>query len=89
MLVSGGYPEGYEKGCEITGLKEVSTKDSFICHAGTIQKDDKLLTHGGRVIAVTSFHNDFNKALELSYKSIKAIKFKNMYYRKDIGRDLT
>ncbi len=89
MLVSGGYPEGYEKGCEIKGLNKVSSKDSFICHAGTIKKDNKLLTHGGRVIAVTSYHNDFNKALELSYKSIQSIKFKNMYYRKDIGQDLT
>ena len=86
MLVSGGYPEGYEKGKIISGIKTV--KDSIIFHAGTHLEDDRALTNGGRVLAVTSYGETFREAVNQSYKSIEKVKFDNMYFRKDIGFDL-
>ena len=86
MLVSGGYPEAYEKGKEITGLDKV--ENSIVFHAGANNKDGKIVTSGGRVMAVTSFGADFKSALKTSYKSIEYIKFDGMNYRKDIGFDL-
>ncbi len=86
MMVSGGYPEEYDKGKEITGLEKV--KDSIIFHAGTKLSGDKILTSGGRVLAVTSFGTDFRQALKQSYKNIEQIHFDKMNYRKDIGFDL-
>jgi len=86
MLVSGGYPEAYEKGKEITGLENV--EDSVVFHAGTKLENDKVLTSGGRVLAVTSFGEDFRKALKSSYGNIEKIKFDKMNFRKDIGFDL-
>ena len=86
MLVSGGYPEAYEKGKEITGLENV--ENSIMFHAGANNKNGQIVTSGGRVMAVTSFGTDFKSALETSYKSIEAIKFEGMNYRKDIGFDL-
>ena len=86
MLVSGGYPEAYEKEKEITGLDKV--ENSIVFHAGANEKDGKILTSGGRVMAVTSFGTDFKSALNTSYKSIEHIKFEGMNYRKDIGFDL-
>jgi len=86
MLVSGGYPEAYEKGMEISGLENI--KDSLIFHAGTKLVDSKVLTNGGRVLAVTSFGEDFRQALDRSYKNIEKIKFDKMNYRKDLGFDL-
>ena len=86
MLVSGGYPEKYEKGKEIFGLENV--KKSILFHAGTTKKNNKVITNGGRVIAVTSLGDDFNKALSVSYQNINEIKFERMHYRKDIGFDL-
>lgn len=86
MLVSGGYPEAYEKGKEITGYD--SLDDSLAFHAGTILKDGKVVTNGGRVMAITSFGNDFKEALKKSYKNIDKLHFDRMNYRKDIGFDL-
>lgn len=86
VLVSGGYPEAYEKGKEIHGLEEVS--DSLVFHAGTQIQDGKMVTNGGRVLAITSFGGDFKEALKTSYKNIDKICFDKMNFRKDIGFDL-
>ncbi len=86
MLVSGGYPEAYEKGKEITGFNTV--EDSIVFHAGTTIKDNKVVTNGGRVMAITSFGDSIDEALEKSYKSIDKISFDKINYRKDIGFDL-
>src|SRR5690554_634076 len=86
MVVSGGYPEDYEKGKEIFGLENI--QDSIVFHAGTKFDNDKIVTNGGRVLAFTSFGNDFREALITSYQNIGKIHFDNMYYRKDIGFDL-
>ncbi len=86
MVVSGGYPEDYEKGKVISGLENV--EGSMVFHAGTTLKDDQVVTNGGRVIAVTSYGDNFKEAIAKSYANIKKITFDKMYYRKDIGFDL-
>ncbi len=86
MLVSGGYPEAYEKNKEISGLDSV--EDSIVFHAGTTLKNDKVVSSGGRVLAITSYGEDFKQALTQSYKNIEKIKFDQMNYRTDIGFDL-
>lgn len=86
MLVSGGYPESYEKGYEMHGLEEV--ENSILFHAGTKSIDDKIVTNGGRVIAVTSFGRDMESALSKSFENAERIAFDDKYYRKDIGADL-
>ena len=86
MLVSGGYPEDYEKGKVINGLDTIENSIPF--HAGTTIENDKIVTNGGRVIAITSYGNDFKEALNLSYKNISKISFDEMNFRKDIGFDL-
>ncbi len=86
MLVSGGYPEAYQKGFKITGLEKV--EDSIIYHAGTRKESGSVLTNGGRVLAVSSYGSDFKEALKVSYKNASKISFKEMYFRKDIGFDL-
>ena len=86
MIVSGGYPEEYEKGKVISGLQQEG--ESIIFHAGTREKDGEVLTAGGRVLAITSLANDFKEALKKSYRRIEKISFENMYCRKDIGMDL-
>ena len=86
MLVSGGYPESYQKGAVISGLD--NHKDSIIFHAGTKIKDETIVTSGGRVLAVTSLSDTIQEALDQSYKTIDSIHFEKMNYRKDIGFDL-
>jgi phosphoribosylamine--glycine ligase len=86
MLVSGGYPEDYEKGFVISGIENI--EDSLIFHAGTKLDNEKVTTSGGRVLAITSFGNDFQEAIKKSYQNIDKLHFDKMYYRKDIGRDL-
>jgi len=86
MLVSGGYPEAYEKGKEITGIEKVS--DSIVFHAGTKQEGEAIKTNGGRVIALTSFGENMNDALKKSFDSAEKIAFEGKYFRKDIGFDL-
>lgn len=86
MLVSGGYPEAYDKGMKITGVENVS--DSIVFHAGTKLDDNNVLTNGGRVIAVTSLDEDYKNAIKKSYQNCEKITFDRMYYRTDIGFDL-
>lgn len=86
MVVSGGYPEDYANGYEITGCQNVT--DSIVFHCGTKLTDGKLVTAGGRVLTVTSFGNSIQETLDKSYSSIEKISFEKMYYRTDIGQDL-
>ncbi|MBC8266623.1 MAG: phosphoribosylamine--glycine ligase [Flavobacteriales bacterium] len=86
MLVSGGYPEKYEKGKAISGLDDV--EGSIVFHAGTKTKGKNILTNGGRVLAVTSFGKDIEDALAKSFVNAEKINFEKKYYRKDIGFDL-
>jgi phosphoribosylamine--glycine ligase len=86
MLVSGGYPEAYDKGKKITGVENVS--DSIVFHAGTKLEGNDVLTNGGRVIAVTSLDADYKNAIKKSYQNCEKITFDRMYYRTDIGFDL-
>ena len=86
MLVSGGYPEAYEKGKAISGTEDI--KESIVFHAGTKNENEQLRTSGGRVIALTSFGENIEEALTKSFASAEKISFKGKYYRKDIGFDL-
>ena len=86
ILASDGYPNSYKKGDEIRNLEELF--DTKIFHAGTIKKDDIVLSNGGRVIACTGYGYTLEKALKNSYKIAKNISWNNKYYRKDIGQDL-
>src|SRR5690606_35574486 len=86
MVVSGGYREAYEKGKEISGIENI--EDSIVFDAGTKEETQKSLTIRGRVIAVTSFGENFKEALKTSYNNIDKLHFEKMYFRRDIGFDL-
>ena len=86
MMVSGGYPEAYEKGKVINGLEKV--KSSVCFHAGTAVSGNDVVTSGGRVIAVSSYGDTIFDALETSYSSLRNISFDKCYYRTDLGFDL-
>lgn len=86
MLVSGGYPGDYTKGLEITGF--ANTQGSFIFHAGTTRHNDRVLTDGGRVLAVSSYGSTRKEALACSYRNAEKINYIGKYYRKDLGFDL-
>ena len=87
MLVAGGYPENYEKGNTITGLEKV--KDALVFHAGTKQKEENVVTNGGRIIAITSLGDSIQDAVSKSLSVAHVIDYEGKYYRRDIGKDLT
>jgi len=86
MLVSGGYPGSYEKGKVITGLERIES--SMVFHAGTIKKGGDICTDGGRVLAISSYGENMEQALNLSYANAGFVHFEGMYFRKDLGFDL-
>ena len=86
IMVSGGYPEAYDKGAEIKGLDKI--KGSIVFHAGTAVKQGKVVTNGGRVLAVSSFGKDLNEALAKSYQNISLLDYDKKYFRSDLGFDL-
>ncbi|MBY0425949.1 MAG: ATP-grasp domain-containing protein, partial [Cytophagales bacterium] len=86
ILVSGGYPEAFEKKKEIKGLKEGG--EALVFHAGTTTIEGKVVSDGGRVIAVTGKGQTLSQALETAYKTVGNIQFENMYFRRDIGKDV-
>ena len=85
---SGGYPDRYKKGFEITGLEEdLYEKGTFVFHAGTKEENGKIITNGGRVLGVTAMieENDIKRCKEKAYKAVSNINYKGMYYRTDIS----
>lgn len=86
MMVSGGYPDEYEKEKTIYGLNGIH--DSIIFHAGTKKDGPTVLTAGGRVLSVTSFGKSKDRALQITYDNVQKISFEKSYYRSDIGFDL-
>lgn len=88
MLVSGGYPESYQKGYPMSGLNINSNSDSILFHSGTALKEGQVVTNGGRVIAVSSYGTSKDDALAKSYKVAETIQFEHRYFRHDIGFDL-
>ncbi|OFZ07618.1 MAG: hypothetical protein A2322_00355 [Bacteroidetes bacterium RIFOXYB2_FULL_39_7] len=86
VMVSGGYPQEYHKGYEITGFE--SFKGETLFHSGTADKEGKVITNGGRVLALTVTESDIIRGRERLYNLIELIDFKDKYYRRDIGLDL-
>ena len=87
ILASGGYPQSYAKGYEISGCENVNAeKDLYVYHAGTKKENGKYLTNGGRVLGVTGTAKTLDEAIKTAYRGVEMIKFKDMHYRKDIGK---
>jgi phosphoribosylamine--glycine ligase len=86
MLVSGGYPQAYQKGYPISGIDRV--EGSIVFHSGTAVKGGKIVTNGGRVIAVSSYGANKEEALQKSFQEAQKIEFRDKYFRRDIGQDL-
>ena len=86
MLVSGGYPEAYEKGKVISNL--VNDEDTIVFHAGTANKDGQILTSGGRVLSISAYGVTKNEALDKAYAIADTIQFEHKYFRRDIGFEL-
>ena len=84
ILASGGYPEEYKKGMEITGLDKIHS--AMVYHAGTKLENGKPVTDGGRVLAITACGADLKSAIKTAYENVKKIHFNGMYYRTDIGK---
>ncbi len=86
VMAAGGYPNNYDKGFEISGLLEDETEDLKIFHAGTsLNKEDKVVTNGGRVLCVTALGSNTKEAKEKAYQRVKSIKWEKAYFRRDIG----
>ena len=85
MAVSGGYPQDFEKGYKINGLDQILNEESLIFHSGTKAVNDTIVTHGGRVLCVTSFGNNVSESVQKSKHILSKIKFTDMYFRRDIG----
>ena len=86
VMAAGGYPNNYDKGFEISGLLEDETEDLKIFHAGTsLNKEDKVITNGGRVLCVTALGSNTKEAKEKAYQRVKSIKWEKAYFRRDIG----
>ena len=86
MLVSGGYPGHYQKGFPIHGLEHAG--ESVIFHSGTAEQKNEIVTHGGRVLAISSYGKDKDEALQKSFATAQRITFEGKYFRSDIGKDL-
>ena len=87
VMVSGGYPDEYEKGIPINGL-DVSIKNTLVFHAGTKSENGNVITNGGRVFATTGLGDTMQKALNAAYATVESIDWEGKNYRKDIGFDL-
>jgi phosphoribosylamine--glycine ligase len=87
VMASGGYPGSYQKGKVISGLEEAAkARDAFVFHAGTVLKEGKVLTNGGRVLGVTALGNGIQEAIEKAYEAVAKISWEGAYYRRDIGQ---
>ena len=85
MLTAGGYPGHYEKGHEIHGIAEAESAGALVFHAGTTERDGKIVTNGGRVLGVVGRGADVSAAVRSAYAAVEKISFQDMYYRKDIA----
>ncbi len=86
ILASGGYPKSYLKGYEISGLDKIKDSDCMVFHAGTVYRDGKYYTNGGRVLGITAMGESLTKAVGKAYQMVEGVSFKNMHFRRDIGR---
>ena len=85
VMAAKGYPESYDKGFEISGLEQYNPEAAVVFHAGTSKKQSQYLTTGGRVLAVTGWGNNLKGALDAAYDGVNKIRFKDAYWRRDIG----